>query len=200
MARRTPVYEAHRGLDPRWNEFSGWEMPLSYRSIAEEHRAVREHCGLFDVSHMGEIEIRGPEAGAVCQALTVNDVRRLAVGDGQYTLLCNERGGVLDDLILFRLGVEHYLLVVNAANTASDLAWIRERAAWIALRARRARHSPSRSGAAAPRKRHGREHHSSRGRARVGREARQGRVRGSRGAGRPGRGGRRATASGDPAR
>ncbi|TMA53171.1 MAG: glycine cleavage system aminomethyltransferase GcvT [Deltaproteobacteria bacterium] len=129
MARRTPVYEAHRGLDPRWTEFGGWEMPLSYRSIAEEHRAVREHCGLFDVSHMGEIEIRGPEAGAVCQALTVNDVRRLAVGDGQYTLLCNERGGVLDDLILFRLGVEHYLLVVNAANTASDLAWIRERAA-----------------------------------------------------------------------
>ncbi|TMA78310.1 MAG: glycine cleavage system aminomethyltransferase GcvT, partial [Deltaproteobacteria bacterium] len=111
MARRTPVYEAHRGLDPRWTEFSGWEMPLSYRSIAEEHRAVREHCGLFDVSHMGEIEIRGPEAGAVCQALTVNDVRRLAVGDGQYTLLCNERGGVLDDLILFRPGVEHYLLV-----------------------------------------------------------------------------------------
>src|SRR5438876_754855 len=103
-------------------------MPLSYRGAAEEHRAVRERCGLFDVSHMGEIELRGPAAAAVCQELTVNDVRRLRIGDGQYTLFCNQRGGVLDDLIVVRLGAERYLLVVNAANTATDYAWVRARA------------------------------------------------------------------------
>jgi len=123
MAAHTPLYDAHRVLGPRWTAFAGWEMPLSYRSIAEEHRAVREHCGLFDVSHMGEIELSGPQAGAACQALTVNDVQRLGVGEGQYTLLCNERGGVLDDLIVFRLGDERYLLVVNAGNTPKDFAW-----------------------------------------------------------------------------
>jgi aminomethyltransferase len=124
MARRTPLYHAHRALGARLIEFGGWEMPLSYRGAADEHRAVREHCGLFDVSHMGEIELRGPQAGAVCQELTVNDVDRLRIGDGQYTVICNPRGGVLDDLIVLRLGPERYLLVVNAANTAADLAWI----------------------------------------------------------------------------
>jgi aminomethyltransferase len=109
-------------------EFAGWEMPLSYRGAAEEHGAVRERCGLFDVSHMGEIELRGPGAGTACQELTVNDVSRLRVGDGQYTVLCNQRGGVLDDLIVFRLGPHRYLLVVNAANTAADFGWIAEHA------------------------------------------------------------------------
>src|SRR3989475_10488850 len=127
MARRTPVYEAHRGLDPRWTEFSGWEMPLSYRSIAEEHQAVRRHCGLFDVSHMGEIEVSGPNAAAACQELTVNDVARLKIGAAQSTLLCNEAGGVLDGLVVSRLGAERYLLIVNAANTAADVAWITAR-------------------------------------------------------------------------
>src|SRR5207249_2782764 len=92
--------DAHRALGARLVEFAGWEMPLSYRGAAEEHRAVRERCGLFDVSHMGEIELRGPAAAAVCQELTVNDVRRLRIGDGQYTVFCNERGGVLDDLLV----------------------------------------------------------------------------------------------------
>jgi len=128
MAAHTPLYDAHRLLGARWTGFAGWEMPLSYRSIAAEHRAVREHCGLFDVSHMGEIELSGPQAGAACQALMVNDVRRLGVGEGQYTLLCNDQGGVLDDLIVFRLDDQRYLLVVNAANATDDLAWIRERA------------------------------------------------------------------------
>src|SRR2546427_7175083 len=128
MARRTPLFDAHRALGARLVEFSGWEMPLCYRGAAEEHRAVRERCGLFDVSHMGEIELRGPAAAAVCQELTVNDVRRLRIGDGQYTVLCNERGGVLDDLIVFRLGPERYLLIVNAANAAADYAWICDRA------------------------------------------------------------------------
>jgi aminomethyltransferase len=128
MARRTPLFDAHRALGARLVEFAGWEMPLAYRGAAEEHRVVRERCGLFDVSHMGEIEVRGPAAAAVCQELTVNDVRRLRIGDGLYSLFCTERGGVLDDLIVFRLGRERYLLVVNAATTASDYAWIRDRA------------------------------------------------------------------------
>lgn len=128
MLRRTPLYERHRELGARLVEFAGWEMPLTYTGAGEEHRAVRARCGLFDVSHMGEIELRGREAMALCQELTVNDVRRLKIGDGQYTLFCNERGGVLDDLIVFRLGPERWLLVVNAANTPADLAWIREHA------------------------------------------------------------------------
>src|SRR6516225_6339136 len=124
MARRTPLFEAHRELGGRMVDFAGWEMPLSYGSALDEHHAVRRRCGLFDVSHMGEIELRGPAAQALCQELTVNDVSRLGDGDGQYTLLCNERGGVLDDLVVFRLGPERFLLVVNAANTAADHAWI----------------------------------------------------------------------------
>jgi aminomethyltransferase len=128
MGRRTPLYDVHVALGARMVDFAGWDMPLSYDGPADEHRAVREHCGIFDVSHMGEIELRGPDAAAVCQELTVNDVRRLEIGDGQYTLLCNERGGVIDDLIVFRTGPERYLLVVNAASTEKDLAWIIARA------------------------------------------------------------------------
>src|SRR5881397_1294329 len=124
MARRTPLYEAHRALGARMIDFGGWEMPLLYRGPAEEHQAVRRHCGLFDVSHMGEIEVSGPNAAAACQELTVNDVARLKIGDAQYTLLCNEAGGVLDDLVVYRLGAERYLLIVNAANTEQDLGWI----------------------------------------------------------------------------
>jgi aminomethyltransferase len=129
MARRTPLYEAHRALGARLVEFAGWEMPLFYGGAADEHRAVRERCGLFDVSHMGELEITGPAAADVCQELTVNDVRRLRIGDGQYSVLCTATGGVLDDLIVFRTGADRYLLVVNAANTEADLAWVRERCA-----------------------------------------------------------------------
>jgi aminomethyltransferase len=126
MIRRTPLHALHRALGARFVAFGGWEMPLCYTGASEEHRAVRQRCGLFDVSHMGEIEVRGPEAGAVCQELTVNDVRRLRIGDGQYTLLCNEYGGVVDDLIVLRLGASRYLLIVNAANTTADFAWMRK--------------------------------------------------------------------------
>jgi aminomethyltransferase len=100
-------------------------MPISYRGALEEHRAVRERCGLFDVSHMGEIEIRGAGAAGWCDRMTVNDVRRLRDGAGQYSILCDERGGVIDDLIVYRLDPERFLLVVNAANTEGDLAWLR---------------------------------------------------------------------------
>ncbi len=125
---RTPLYDAHRSLGARFVPFAGWEMPLQYEGATEEHLAVRRCCGLFDVSHMGEVEIRGPGAAALCQRLTVNDVGRLRIGDGQYTLFCTDTGGVIDDLIIYRLGPERWLLIVNAANTAIDLAWIRRHA------------------------------------------------------------------------
>jgi len=128
MARRTPLYDAHRAHGARMLEFAGWDMPLSYRGITEEHLAVRRHCGLFDVSHMGEIEVSGPAAAAACQELTVNDVARLRIGDAQYTLLCNEAGGVIDDLVIYRRGPERFLLIVNAANAEQDLGWIRAHA------------------------------------------------------------------------
>jgi aminomethyltransferase len=126
MARRTPIYDAHVALGARLIEFGGWDMPLSYSGAAEEHQAVRERCGLFDVSHMGEVELRGPRAAEVCQYLTANDVAKLRIGDAQYSVLCNERGGVIDDLVVLRTGAERYVLIVNAANTAVDVAWITE--------------------------------------------------------------------------
>src|SRR5262245_42414985 len=126
MARRTPAYPAHVALGARLTEFGGWDMPLSYSGAADEHQAERRRCGLFDVSHMGEVELRGPQAAAVCQQLTANDVAKLRIGDAQYSLLCNERGGVIDDLVVLRTGADRYLLIVNAANTATDVAWIRE--------------------------------------------------------------------------
>jgi aminomethyltransferase len=106
-------------------EFATWEMPVSYGGATEEHRAVRERCGLFDVSHMGELEVSGRGSLAFLEFLTVNTVARLAQGAGQYSVLCDERGGVLDDLIVYRLGSDRYLLVVNAASTSGDLGWIR---------------------------------------------------------------------------
>ncbi len=124
MGRRTPLYDAHRALGARIVEFAGWDMPLSYAGIIEEHVAVRRHCGLFDVSHMGELELRGPNAAALCQRLTVNDVARLKIGDGQYSILCNDAGGVIDDVIVYRTGADRYLVVVNAANTDTDREWI----------------------------------------------------------------------------
>src|SRR2546426_10997131 len=127
MARRTPLFDAHRALGARLVEFAGWEMPLCYRGTAEEHRAVRERCGLFDVSHMGEVELRGPAAAAVCQELTVNDVRRLRIGDGQYTLLCNERGGVLAALTVSRSAAGGTLLVWTAPTPPPAYAWVTPR-------------------------------------------------------------------------
>jgi aminomethyltransferase len=126
--RRTPLYDAHRALGARIVEFGGWEMPVSYRGILEEHRAVRTAAGLFDVSHMGEIEVRGASAGAVCQRLTTNDVRKLADGQVQYTILCHPDGGVVDDVTLYRHDAGRYFFCVNASNIAKDLAWIREHA------------------------------------------------------------------------
>jgi aminomethyltransferase len=128
MPQRTALYEEHRALGARMVEFAGWEMPVSYQGATDEHHAVRERCGVFDVSHMGEIEIRGSGALALCERLTVNAVTRLGDGDGQYSVLCDERGGVIDDLIVYRLAADRFLLVVNASTAPADLDWIRSAA------------------------------------------------------------------------
>ena len=110
-------------------DFAGWEMPVQYRGIVDEHRAVRSRAGLFDVSHMGEIEVRGDGATAFCQCMTANDVSRLAVFQAQYNLLLNERGGVIDDVIVYRLEPRVYLMCVNAANSDKDFFWLSAHAA-----------------------------------------------------------------------
>ena len=124
---RTPLYERHRALGARMVPFAGWEMPVQYEGVIQEHRAVREDCGVFDVSHMGELDIEGPQAAALLQSLLSNDLDRLEVGDAQYTLLTNDQGGIVDDLIVYRLEGGRYLLVVNASNREADYAWVKDR-------------------------------------------------------------------------
>jgi aminomethyltransferase len=124
---RTPVYERHVQAGARLVPFAGWEMPVQYEGVIGEHRAVREDCGVFDVSHMGEIEVEGPRAQELLQGLLSNDLDRVDAGGAQYTLLTNERGGIVDDLIAYRLDPHRYLLVVNASNRVADFEWLRER-------------------------------------------------------------------------
>jgi aminomethyltransferase len=107
--------------------FAGWEMPVQYSGVIGEHRAVRADAGMFDVSHMGEIEVEGPRARDLLQSLLSNDLERIGPGQAQYTLLTNERGGIIDDLIAYQLAPGRYLLVVNASNRAADFAWLEER-------------------------------------------------------------------------
>src|SRR4029453_15580000 len=106
---------------------AGWEMPGQYEGVIPEHRAVRKDCGVFDVSHMGEIEVEGPRTKELLQSLLSNDLARIGRGDAQYTLLTNEQGGIVDDLIVYDLQPGRYLLVVNASNTAAGYAWLKER-------------------------------------------------------------------------
>jgi aminomethyltransferase len=124
---RTPLYERHVALGARMVPFAGWEMPVQYEGVISEHRAVREDCGVFDVSHMGELDVEGPQARALLQSLLSNDLDRVEVAGAQYTLLTNERGGILDDLIAYRLEGGRYLLVVNASNRETDYEWLKER-------------------------------------------------------------------------
>jgi aminomethyltransferase len=126
--RRTPLFEAHRAAGAKLVPFAGWEMPVQYAGIRQEHLAVRRGTGVFDVSHMGEIETRGPGAQQLLQRLLSNDVRRIPVGGAQYSVLCNEDGGVLDDLFTYRLGECEFLTVTNAANHERDLEWFRRHA------------------------------------------------------------------------
>jgi aminomethyltransferase len=122
--KRTPLYEQHRALGARLVEFGGWDMPLQYSSIVDEHRAVRTRAGLFDVSHMGEFKVEGPGASNFLQYLVPNDVSRLAIHQALYTQLCLPNGGTIDDLLVYRLADMHYMLVVNAANIDRDFAWM----------------------------------------------------------------------------
>src|SRR5712691_10466680 len=121
--KRTPLYDEHRALDARLVEFSGWEMPVQYSSILEEHRAVRTRAGLFDVSHMGEFGVEGPDALAYLQYLVPNDVSKLTIQQALYTQLCLPDADTIDDLLIYRLGENEYMTVVNAGNIDKDFAW-----------------------------------------------------------------------------
>ncbi len=123
--KRTPLYDEHRALGARIVPFAGWEMPVQYAGIKQEHTAVRTRAGLFDVSHMGELELTGPRAVPSADRLVTNDVSRLENGEALYTVCCNERGTILDDLIIYRLGDEHVLVVCNASNRDKILAHFR---------------------------------------------------------------------------
>jgi aminomethyltransferase len=125
--RRTPLHDRHVALGARMVPFAGWDMPVQYEGVIQEHRAVREDAGAFDVSHMGEIEVEGPQARSLLQSLLSNDIERLEPGGAQYTLLTNEQGGIVDDLIVYELDPFRYLLIVNASNRDVDYAWLKER-------------------------------------------------------------------------
>jgi aminomethyltransferase len=127
--QRTPLYDRHLAAGAKLVDFAGWEMPVQYpNGVRAEHMAVRERCGIFDVSHMGEIETSGPGAEALLQRLLSNDVSQIRVGGAQYSVLCDESGGVLDDLFTYRVEPGRYLTVTNAANHERDLAWFRAQA------------------------------------------------------------------------
>jgi aminomethyltransferase len=126
--RRTPLYEAHAAAGAKLVPFAGWEMPVQYEGVRSEHIAVRRGCGVFDVSHMGEIDTSGPQAEALLQRLLSNDVSKLEVGGAQYSVLCRPDGGILDDLFTYRLAEHRYLTVTNAANHERDLEWFQAHA------------------------------------------------------------------------
>ncbi|MFL3666418.1 MAG: glycine cleavage system aminomethyltransferase GcvT [Verrucomicrobiota bacterium] len=123
--KRTPLFNTHNELGARMVEFGGWEMPVLYSSIAQEHHAVRQAAGLFDISHMGEFLFDGPDALKFLNQLLTNDLAKLEPGQGQYTLLCQDNGGVIDDLYAYRLSHTHYLLIVNASRLEIDWMWIK---------------------------------------------------------------------------
>ena len=124
MLKRTALYETHQSLGARLVEFGGWEMPVQYSSIIDEHLAVRSSSGIFDISHMGEIFVSGGEALRFVNLVLTNDASQLSPGEGQYTLMCNDSGGVVDDLYLFRVGEEEFLWVVNASRIDAVAEWL----------------------------------------------------------------------------
>ena len=129
--KRTPLHDRHAAAGARLVPFAGWEMPVQYAGIREEHTAVRTKVGVFDVSHMGEIETRGPDAEAFLQRILSNDVTKIAEDGAQYSVLTKPDGGVLDDLFSYRLGPDHFLTVTNASNHEKDLAWFQQHAAGL---------------------------------------------------------------------
>src|ERR1700733_3187433 len=127
--RRTALHDFHVANGARMVDFAGWEMPVQYRSILEEHKAVRTSAGLFDVSHMGEVDVRGPDARRFLNRLVTNDVEKLFPSRVLYSPMCYPQGGVVDDLLVYMKGPEDYFLCVNAGNVDKDLAWIGAQAA-----------------------------------------------------------------------
>lgn len=125
--RKTPLYEAHRRAGAKIIDFGGWWMPVNYASgIIDEHRATRAAIGIFDVSHMGEVHFRGARAAEAVQRLITNDLGKLADGHALYTVACRESGGIVDDLIVYRIAADHFLIVVNASNREKDVGWFRD--------------------------------------------------------------------------
>jgi aminomethyltransferase len=122
--RQTPLYEQHVELGAKIVPFAGYSMPVTYEGIREEHSAVRRHAGMFDVSHMGQVEVEGPGALAFLQRVLSNDIAKIHIGGAQYSVLCDESGGVIDDLFAYRLGGDRFLIVTNAANHDADLVWL----------------------------------------------------------------------------
>lgn len=125
--KRSPLHDRHLEYGARMVEFAGWEMPIQYEGIVSEHKAVRDGVGVFDISHMAEFEVTGSNSGNWLDGLLSNDLSSLADGEGQYTLMLNERGGVIDDLIAYRIESERYFLVLNASREHADWAWLSER-------------------------------------------------------------------------
>jgi aminomethyltransferase len=126
--RRTALYDAHKALGAKLVDFHGWELPIQYESILKEHAAVRNHCGLFDVSHMGQVWVNGPDALQFLQKVNTNDIGRIGPGKAIYSHLPNPRGGIVDDVIVSCLGKDRYLVVVNAATIDKDFNWFQEHA------------------------------------------------------------------------
>src|SRR6267142_6211407 len=127
--KRTPLYSAHQKLGAKLIEFGGWEMPVQYTSSTDEHLAVRKAAGIFDISHMGEVSVTGSDADNFLNETLTNDLRKVTPGQGQYTLMCNVRGGVIDDLYAYRIGVSDFLLIINASRIEPDVAWLQNRLA-----------------------------------------------------------------------
>jgi len=132
--KRTPLYEAHQSAGGKLIEFGGGEMPVQYTSITDEHQTVRKAAGVFDISHMGDVFVSGIAAELFLNETLTNDVRKLNPGQGQYTLMCNERGGVVDDLYCYRLAATEYLLIINASRIADDVRWLERQLAASAHR------------------------------------------------------------------
>lgn len=124
--KRTPLNQLHKDLEAKMTDFGGWEMPVEYTGIIEEHKAVRNHCGLFDISHMGEILVSGKTAFKSLQKIIANDMGKLEEGKIIYTPMCNQNGGIIDDLLVYCLKEDEFLLVVNASNIKKDFDWVKE--------------------------------------------------------------------------
>ena len=134
MLKRTALFSAHQKLGAKLIDFGGWEMPVQYTSITDEHLAVRNAAGIFDISHMGEVTVSGAAAAEFLNRLLTNDIKKLTPGLGQYTLMCNERGTVIDDLYAYRLCGDVYFLVINASRVEADVAWMQAQAAKFSRR------------------------------------------------------------------